>query len=131
MAYWFFATSKEYVIALPHFRGMLTSLQSITIGPVAVMSTLVGDIIIRTQESRPDIPGPAIASALALVSGAIIFALGAIRFGFIVDFIPLVSIAAFMTGSAVSIAAGQVPTMLGTSRLFDTRAETYMVIMYV
>jgi len=31
--YWFFATSKD-----------------ITIGPVAVMSTLVGDIILRTQE---------------------------------------------------------------------------------
>jgi len=110
--YWFFATSKD-----------------ITIGPVAVMSTLVGDIIIRTQEKHPNIAGPAIASALALLAGAIIFALGILRLGFVVDFIPLVSIAAFMTGSAISIAAGQVPTMLGTNKLFNTRAATYHVII--
>jgi sodium-independent sulfate anion transporter 11 len=114
MIYWFFATSKD-----------------ITIGPVAVMSTLVGDVILRTQAKHPEISGPAIASALALICGCIIFFLGFIRFGFIVDFIPLVSIAAFMTGSAISIAAGQVPTMLGTNRLFNTRAETFHVIMSV
>lgn len=65
------------------------------------------------QAEFPDLQAPAIASALAVLCGAFVFALGIFRLGFIVDFIPLVSIAAFMTGSAISIAAGQVPAMMG------------------
>lgn len=34
-----------------------------------------------------------------------------------------------MTGSAVNIVSGQVPGLLGTSGLFDTRASTYLVII--
>lgn len=34
-----------------------------------------------------------------------------------------------MTGSAINIAAGQVPSLLGVSKLFDTRAATYEVII--
>ena len=34
-----------------------------------------------------------------------------------------------MTGSAINIAAGQVPSLFGLSKLFDTRAATYQVII--
>ena len=34
-----------------------------------------------------------------------------------------------MTGSAINIAAGQVPGLLGTAKLFNTRASTYLVII--
>lgn len=34
-----------------------------------------------------------------------------------------------MTGSAINIAAGQVPALLGLAKLFDTRAATYKVII--
>jgi sodium-independent sulfate anion transporter 11 len=34
-----------------------------------------------------------------------------------------------MTGSAINIAAGQIPALLGISKLFDTRAATYKVII--
>ncbi|EKD19329.1 uncharacterized protein L3040_009230 [Drepanopeziza brunnea f. sp. 'multigermtubi'] len=112
LIYWFFATSKD-----------------ITIGPVAVMSTLVGKIVKQAEQTDPDIPGNVIASALAVVCGAIIVFIGLIRCGWIVDLIPLVAISAFMTGSAINIAAGQFPTMMGYSKLFNTRAETYRVII--
>ncbi|OQD90792.1 hypothetical protein PENANT_c001G10823 [Penicillium antarcticum] len=72
LVYWFFATSKD-----------------ITIEPVAVMSTLVGSILIRVQAVHPEIPGPTIASALAIICGAIVAFLGFLRLGFIVDFISL------------------------------------------
>jgi len=111
LVYWFFATSKD-----------------ITIGPVAVVSTLVGKIVSQAAKTHPKIQGHVIASALAVVSGCIIIFIGLIRCGWIVDLIPLVSISAFMTGSAINIAVGQVPTLMGITG-FDTRASTYKVVI--
>lgn len=114
LIYWFFATSKD-----------------ITIGPVAVMSTIVGNIVIKVQNEHPDVEGHVVASALAIICGAIICFIGLIRAGWIVDFIPLPAISAFMTGAALNIACGQVPGLMGiSSKLFDTRASTYLVIIH-
>jgi solute carrier family 26 (sodium-independent sulfate anion transporter), member 11 len=93
------------------------------------MSTLTGNIVLEVQASHPHIPAPLIASSLAIIAGSIVFFIGLIRCGFIVDFIPLPAITAFMTGSAINIAAGQVPTLLGEKAKFDTRASTYLVIV--
>lgn len=113
LIYWFFATSKD-----------------ITIGPVAVMSTIVGNIVLKVTKERPDIPAWEVASALAIIAGGIICFIGLIRCGWIVDFIPLTAICAFMTGSAINIAAGQVPGLMGISVTgFNTRASTYKVII--
>ncbi|CAL3963032.1 unnamed protein product, partial [Diplocarpon coronariae] len=97
--------------------------------PVAVMSTLVGKIVKHANQTDPDIEGHVIASALAVICGAIIVFIGLVRCGWIVDLIPLVSISAFMTGSAINIAAGQFPTVMGYSAKFNTKAETYKVII--
>ncbi|KAH6660036.1 sulfate permease [Truncatella angustata] len=116
LIYWFFATSKD-----------------ITIGPVAVMSTVTGNVVTSAIAILPEYKDhpEVIASALAIITGAIVFFIGIIRFGRIVELIPLVSLAAFMTGSAINIAAGQVPTMLGETfaKPYTTRDATYMVII--
>lgn len=93
------------------------------------MSTIVGNVVLRAKDTDPDIPGHVIASALAVICGCIILFIGLLRLGWVVDMISLTAISAFMTGSAISIAAGQVPTMMGLSKLLDTRAATYMVII--
>jgi len=112
--YWFFATSKD-----------------ITIGPVAVMSTLTGNIITRTIAKHPEFTGPEIASALAVIAGCIVFGIGILRLGFVVDYIPLPAIAAFMTGSALNIAMGQIPTLFGIpSTVVNNRAQTYKVFIH-
>ncbi|RWA14727.1 hypothetical protein EKO27_g363 [Xylaria grammica] len=111
--YWFFATSKD-----------------ITIGPVAVLSTVTGTVVNNVIAAHPqyeDVPW-VIASALAVICGAIVLFIGLIRFGWIVELIPVVSLAAFMTGSAISIAAGQVPGLLGITG-FSTKDATYLVII--
>lgn len=92
------------------------------------MSTLVGQIVMKAQVAKPDLEPHIIASALSVICGAIITFIGLIRCGWIVDFIPLTAISAFMTGSAINIAAGQVPTMMGITG-FSTRDSTYMVII--
>ncbi|OQD89000.1 hypothetical protein PENANT_c003G05456 [Penicillium antarcticum] len=112
LIYWFFATSKD-----------------ITIGPVAVMSTVVGSIIIDVQNVYPDIPGPQIALSIAIVSGSVITFMGLTRLGFIVDFIPLPAITAFMVGSSVTICSGQVKGLLGETANFSTSAPAYKIII--
>ncbi|KAI8940075.1 hypothetical protein NX059_003794 [Plenodomus lindquistii] len=113
LIYWFFATSKD-----------------ITIGPVAVLSTVTGNVIIKAQAKLigEDVPKDIIASSLAIVAGAIVLVLGLIRLGWIVDLISLPAISAFMTGSAISIASGQVPAMMGITGV-NTREATYLVII--
>ncbi|KAM0250530.1 hypothetical protein ACHAQJ_008581 [Trichoderma viride] len=111
LIYWFFATSKD-----------------ITIGPVAVMSQVTGDVVLKAATRLPDVPGHVIASALAVIAGAIICFIGLARLGWVVEFIPLPSICAYMTGSAVNIAAGQVPKLMGIKGV-NTRAAPYLVII--
>jgi sodium-independent sulfate anion transporter 11 len=94
------------------------------------MSTLVGQILTKAKKTNPNIPGHEIASALAVIAGCIIVFIGLIRCGWIVDLIPLISISAFMTGSALNIAVGQVPTLMGITG-FDTRASTYKVVINI
>ncbi|KAI0401934.1 sulfate permease [Xylaria palmicola] len=109
--YFLFATSKD-----------------ITIGTVAVMSTLVGRIIQRVTEAHPQFAPEEIARGLSVIAGAVLLFIGLIRIGWIVEFIPLVGICSFMTGAAISIAAGQVPKLLGVSGV-NTRDSTYLVII--
>ncbi|KAI0532046.1 sulfate permease [Xylaria digitata] len=109
--YFLFATSKD-----------------ITIGTVAVMSTLVGRIVARVTEAHPEFAPEEIARGLSVISGAVLLFIGLTRLGWIVEFIPLVGICSFMTGAAVSIAAGQVPKLLGVSGV-NTRDSTYLIII--
>jgi sodium-independent sulfate anion transporter 11 len=97
--------------------------------PVAVMSTLVGGVINEVKAENPDIPGYQVASALAIVAGGIVAALGFLRLGFIVDFIPLPAISAFMTGSAINIISGQCSKLLGETADFSTHGPTYLIII--
>lgn len=94
------------------------------------MSTIVGNIVLAAEKSDPDVPGHVVASALAIVVGAIVAFIGFARLGWIVDFISLASISAFICGSAINILVGQIPTMMGITG-FSTRAPTEQVFVNV
>ncbi|KAL8749046.1 MAG: hypothetical protein Q9199_007931 [Rusavskia elegans] len=113
LIYWFFATSKD-----------------ITIGPVAVMSTVTGNVVDRVKESNPEFEGHVVASSLGVMCGVVIVAIGLVRAGWIVDFISLAAISAFMTGSAINIAVGQVPALMGITG-FSNRESTYKVVINI
>jgi sodium-independent sulfate anion transporter 11 len=96
------------------------------------MSTVVGNIVLSAQAIDKSIPGPVIASALAVILGGIVFGIGILRLGRFTEVITLASITAFMTGSALNIAVGQVPSLLGiTKDHVDNRAPTYQVVIGV
>ncbi|CAO2658051.1 Nn.00g073110.m01.CDS01 [Neocucurbitaria sp. VM-36] len=110
--YWAFATSKD-----------------ITIGTVAVMSTIVGNIVIKVQDTKPHLQAVDIARALSVIAGSVLLFIGLTRLGRIVELIPLVAITSFMTGAAISIGAGQVPALMGITGV-NTRGPTYLVIIH-
>jgi sodium-independent sulfate anion transporter 11 len=95
---------------------------------VAVLSALVGNVILKVRDQLPQYDAAVVASALAVIAGAIVTFIGLVRLGWIVEFISLTAIAAFMTGSAISIAVGQVPSLMGISGV-NTREAPYMVII--
>lgn len=94
------------------------------------MSTIVGNIVTKVKATNPDIPPNVVASALAVISGCIIVAIGLARCGWIVDLISLTAISAFMTGSAINIAVGQIPTLMGLTG-FSARDSTYLVVINI
>ena len=81
-----------------------------------MVSVLTGTILDDIHKVYPQYELHIIASALAVIVGCIVCALGMFRIGFIVDFIPLSVLSAFMTGSAMNIAMGQIPTMMGNNK---------------
>lgn len=95
----FFATSKD-----------------VSIGPVAVMSLTTSQIIAAIDSKFPGKwQGPEIATTVAFVCGFIVLAIGLLRIGWLVEFIPAPAVSGFMTGSAINIVSGQVPGMMGIS----------------
>ncbi|KAJ3553455.1 hypothetical protein NM688_g3603 [Phlebia brevispora] len=112
LVYCFFATSKD-----------------VSIGPVAVMSLTVSQIIKHVNASHPNVwDAPQIATTVAFICGFIVLGIGLLRLGWLVEFIPAPAVSGFMTGSAINIVSGQVPGLMGLTG-FDTRAATYKVII--
>lgn len=91
---------------------------------------MTGNIVLEVQKKLPHVAGHIIASDCAIIGGSIVCFIGLARLGWIVDFISLTSITAFITGSALNIAVGQVPTMMGITG-FSTRDPTYLVTIHI
>ncbi|KAL1838130.1 hypothetical protein VTJ49DRAFT_3009 [Mycothermus thermophilus] len=110
--YWVFGTSKDIVI-----------------GTTAVGSLLVGSVVVAVQEQQPGTyTNEAIAKVLSAMSGMILLAVGLLRLGWIIEFIPYISISAFVTAAAVTIMSTQFPTLMGITGV-NTREAAYQVII--
>ncbi|KAH8179737.1 sulfate permease family protein [Sarocladium implicatum] len=107
--YWLFGTSKD-----------------ISIGPVAVLSTVVGNLVNKAQAADPTTSPYAVAAFLSVMTGIIVLCMGLLRWGWIVNLVSGPSLSAFMTGSAITIACSQVPALLGLTG-FSNREAPYQV----
>ena len=95
------------------------------------MSTVTGTVVSQSVKTLHNAyQAHVIASALAVICGVIIVFIGLIRAGWIVDFISLSAISAYMTGSAINIAVGQVPALMGITG-FSNRDATYKVVINI
>lgn len=113
MIYWLFGTSKD-----------------ISIGPVAVLSTVVGNLINQVSASDPEAVPFVIAATLSISTGVVVLLMGLLRCGWIVNLVSAPALAAFMTGSAITITTSQVPSILGLTG-FSNRRSPYEVFMNI
>lgn len=88
-------------------------------------ANVISHVMAKTKVWSPEV----IASALAFLCGVICFGIGVLRLGWIVEFIPTPAVSGFMTGSAFTIAAGQVPKLMGISNVNTNGTPTYLVII--
>lgn len=95
---------------------------ALAVGPVAVVSLMtaatVGDFAARGSADYVSV-----ALALAFIVGLILLALGALRLGFLANFLSHPIISGFITASGVLIAAGQLKHILGVEAKGDTLVE--------
>lgn len=81
------------------------------------------------HESQPGrYSSPEIAKALSFITGVILFAIGLLRLGWIVEFIPYIPVSAFITAASITIMSTQFPVMMGIPDI-NTREEPYKVIL--
>lgn len=91
------------------------------------MSLVTGSVVAEVRDTL-DIEAHWVASALALITGAIMTAMGLVRLGWLVDFIPLPAICSFMTGGAITVLSSQLPKIMGITGI-NTRNPPYRVII--
>ncbi|MEZ5492679.1 MAG: sulfate permease [Gammaproteobacteria bacterium] len=94
--------------------GLFGTSTSLSVGPVAVVSLMTAAALERVAEAgSPDYVSAAY--TLAFLCGAMLLLLGLFRLGFLTNFLSHPVIAAFITASALIIAAGQLQHLLGIS----------------
>lgn len=92
------------------------------------MSLLVGRIVTRVAVEHPQYSNEQISKALASLAGTCLLVFGLLRLDFIIELIPHVAIAAFVTGASATISISQTPVMLGITGI-DTREPPYKVLI--
>ncbi|EHK53282.1 sulfate permease [Mesorhizobium alhagi CCNWXJ12-2] len=96
--------------------------RTLAVGPVAVVSLMTASSIgTIAAQGTPDYLTAA--ALLALISGAMLMAMGLLRMGFMANFLSHPVISGFITASGLLIAAGQVKHILGVRAEGHTLAE--------
>ena len=92
--------------------ALVGSSAALSVGPAALPS-LMTTAVLATVPGLTPLMLPVLAAALALWSGLLRVALGALRFGFIANFLSSSVVGGFVTGSALLIVLTQLPILLG------------------
>jgi solute carrier family 26 (sodium-independent sulfate anion transporter), member 11 len=126
----------QYGLYTSVFGGVLYwlfgSAKDIAVGPVAVASIITAQIVADIQREHPSetLSAPAIASVVAMLAGALIAFLGILRLGWLVDMISLPAVAAFISGSSITVVLGQVPSLLGMQHV-NSRDPAYKIALNI
>lgn len=93
----------------------------ITAGPTAIMGLLTGNVV--KDLSNEGYSPAVIASAVAFMVGVYSLALGLLKLGFLLDFIPLPVLTGYVSAAALTIIFGQVPTIFGETNIGSTTGD--------
>lgn len=92
--------------------ALLGSSMTLAVGPVAVASLMTASAL-QPLAAAGSAEYVALATQLALISGAMLLLFGALRLGFLAHFLSHPVVSGFITGSAVLIGVGQLKHILG------------------
>jgi SulP family sulfate permease len=95
---------------------------ALAVGPVAVISLMTAATV-SDFAARGSADYASVALALAFLSGVLLIAMGALRLGFLANFLSHPIMSAFITASGILIAAGQLKHILGVEAEGDTLVE--------
>lgn len=118
------AMAYAAIAGLPVQAGLYCALVPMTVyalagtsRPLSVSTTSTNSVL--TASAVASVAGqadaPTAALTLAVLTGAVLLAAGALRLGFLADFVPLSVITGFRTGLALVIAASQLGAVLGVA----------------
>jgi SulP family sulfate permease len=99
--------------------------RALAVGPVAVASLMTAAAAGQVAaQGSPEFLGAAI--ALSTVAGVLLIVMGALRLGFLANFLSHPVVSGFITAAAVQIAAGQLGALLGVS----SKGESLLEILH-
>ncbi|CAM6093612.1 unnamed protein product [Calypogeia fissa] len=113
----------------PLIYAVMGSSRDIAIGPVAVVSVLLGTLLRR--ELKPSDPNYIrLAFTATFFAGVVQAAMGFFRVGFIIDYLSHASVIGFMAGAAITIGLQQLKGYTGVSN-FTTKTDIVSVLRSV
>jgi sodium-independent sulfate anion transporter 11 len=107
------------------FYAMFSTSKDITVGPTAVLATLLGQLY---STSGTDIDPVVFQTALCFLVGLMQSIIGCLRLGLIMDLISIPVIRGFTSGAALTIMIGQVSGILGIPGV-NTNSTAFMVLV--
>ncbi|KAJ3351824.1 hypothetical protein HDU83_008550 [Entophlyctis luteolus] len=108
--------------------SLFATSKDVTIGPTAVLSLGVGQAISNYRPGGSVAEITTFAITLSFWTGIIQLAIGLLRFGVIVDFVPIPVIAGFTTGAGIQVIVSQFPALLGIKNI-STTDPAYRVLI--
>ncbi|XP_062104955.1 sulfate transporter 1.3-like isoform X2 [Humulus lupulus] len=115
----------------PLVYAFMGSSRDIAIGPVAVVSLLLGDLLQAEIDPKDLIPYRRLAFTATFFAGLTQLALGFFRLGFFIEFLSHAAIVGFMGGAAITIALQQLKGLLGINKNFTKKTDIVSVMRSV
>ncbi|CAM8906946.1 unnamed protein product [Rhodiola kirilowii] len=115
----------------PLIYACMGSSRDIAIGPVAVVSLLLGTMLQNEIDYKTNpVDYRRLAFTATFFAGLTQFILGFFRLGFLIDFLSHAAVVGFMAGAAITIALQQLKGLLGI-KLFTTKTDIVSVMRTV
>eukprot|EP00246_Nothoceros_aenigmaticus_P011177 TRINITY_DN2953_c0_g1_i1.p1 TRINITY_DN2953_c0_g1~~TRINITY_DN2953_c0_g1_i1.p1 ORF type:complete len:672 (-),score=102.78 TRINITY_DN2953_c0_g1_i1:490-2505(-) len=116
----------------PLIYAVLGSSRHVAIGPVAVVSLLLGDLLKDKYDPKKQKASyERLAFTATFFAGVIQAALGIARLGFIIDFLSHPAVVGFMSGAAITIGLQQLKGFLNITSGFTTKTDIVHVLSSV
>ncbi|XP_073310681.1 high affinity sulfate transporter 2-like [Primulina huaijiensis] len=114
----------------PLIYAFMGSSREIAIGPVAVVSILLGKLLQNEIDPKNKYEYRRLAFTATFFAGVTQFVLGFFRLGFLVDFLSHAAIVGFMAGAAITIGLQQLKGLLGVKN-FTKKTDIVSVMQSV